>query len=96
MSGILRRQAAARCRLGRAHVVYSVAISPDSRFLATAGTKDRTVRLWRIADGEQLTSFTGHGADVYCVTFARDGRSVFSGSADCTVLRWDISRWADK
>jgi RNA polymerase sigma factor (sigma-70 family) len=75
------------------HTAFGIALSPDSRFLATAGDRDRTVRLWRVADGKELASFKGHEADVYTVAFARDGRSLFSGSADCTVLRWDTARW---
>ena len=41
--------------------------------------------------GTTVTTFTGHGNDVYAVAFSSDGHTVASSSADNTVLLWDIA-----
>ena len=87
-------QETAAITLPPGHVQYSLALSHDGKLLVTCERETGTVRLWRIADGKELTSFTGHEGDGAWVTFTRDDSAVISGSADCTALRWDITRWA--
>ena len=68
----------------------SLAISPDGRLLA-AGTVNREIRLWSLADGTELKSLAGHGGAVEAVAFSPDGRMVASGSADKTIKLWDVA-----
>ncbi|KAG9054182.1 hypothetical protein FS842_005878 [Serendipita sp. 407] len=75
--------------LGHAGVVWSVSFSPDGRFIVS-GSDDRTVRLWDMETGHQLsTSFEGHSNRVISVAFSPDGRRIVSGS-DKTVRIWDV------
>src|SRR5262249_54885642 len=53
--------------------VFSVALRPDGRRLASAGT-DRTVKVWDADTGQQLLSFPAHGAEVRRILFSPDGR----------------------
>ncbi len=53
------------------------AFSPNSEILATC-SKD--IRLWNLADGTLLNTFTGHSLDVGGIVFAPDGKSIFSYS----------------
>jgi WD40 repeat protein len=39
--------------------VNSVAFSPDGSLLAS-GSRDRTIKLWRVADGSLVRTITGH------------------------------------
>jgi WD40 repeat protein len=75
---------------GHTDVVYTLAISPDGRTLAT-GSGDHTTRLWNIADPrqpDQIATLTGHSDTVRAVAFSPDGRTLATGSADHTARLW--------
>lgn len=65
-----------------------VAFSPDGKLLAT-GSANHTARLWSMATGELLRTFTGHTAGLNHVTFSRDGKTLMTGSYDRTMRLWD-------
>ena len=69
----------------------SVAIAPDGR-TAFSGSHDRTLKLWDLASGKELRTFTGIPTGVTSVAMAPDGRTVFSGSGDKTLKLWDFTR----
>ncbi|KAF7324791.1 Chromatin associated protein [Mycena kentingensis (nom. inval.)] len=75
--------------------VTSVAMSPDSRFVA-AGSLDNVVRIWDSATGRLVLRLRGHRDSVYSVVFTPDGRGVVSGSLDKTLKYWDVSGLAKK
>lgn len=66
-----------------------MAFSPDGRLLASAGGRDKTVRLWDVATGQSVRTLTGHTEMVRAVAFSPDGRLVASGSHDKTVRLWN-------
>jgi hypothetical protein len=53
--------------------VWRVAFSPDGRYLASC-SPDKTVKLWRVADGSLQQSLAEHPGDVHSVAFSPDGR----------------------
>ncbi len=61
--------------------VYAVAFSPDSQSLAS-GSVDRTVRLWRVANGELLRVINAHADAVTGVAFAPNRQMLASVSLD--------------
>lgn len=78
---------------GHASSVMSVAFSPDGSTLASS-SRDRTIKLWRVANGSLERTLQGHDADVYSVAFSPSGKWLASGSADKTVRIWETKSGA--
>jgi len=70
--------------------VSSVAFSPDGTLLA-AGIANGEIRVWRVADGEQLLTCRGHSDWPWAIAFSPNGRTIASGSQDQTVRLWDVN-----
>jgi WD40 repeat protein len=68
--------------------VLAVALSPDARFVATAGTDD-VIRIWNLRTGVQLRSLEGHDDDVTTIAFDRSGKRLASGAADGGARIWN-------
>ncbi|HEY9619017.1 MAG TPA: serine/threonine-protein kinase [Crinalium sp.] len=84
--------------LGHSGPVTAIAISPDSRLIAS-GSRDKTIKLWNLITGELLHSFAGrsllfsagHSDCIRSLVFSPDGRTLISASDDGTVKRWDLA-----
>ena len=70
--------------------VMSVAFSPDGNLLAAGDTKGE-IRLYRVADGQQLLLCQGHKNWIPCLAFSPDGSVLASSSSDHTVRLWDVN-----
>jgi WD40 repeat protein len=71
--------------------IRSLAFSPNSKILASAGFQDKSIRLWDVNTGRQLRRLQGHQDGVFAVVFSTDGKSVFSGSNDETIRIWEVA-----
>jgi WD40 repeat protein len=65
-------------------------LSADNRF-ALSGSDDCTLKLWEVATGKCLRTFTGHNKMVYAVCLSDDSRFALSGSEDCTLKLWEVA-----
>jgi WD40 repeat protein len=76
---------------GHAGTVCSVSLSPDDKFLASSCTH-KTVILWNVVTGKQVTKLTEHSKEVQGVAWSSDGQHVASGGRDGAVCVWDVDK----
>jgi len=77
-------------QLGHYYSVNSVAFSPDGKQIIS-GSSDRTIKLWDVATGREIRTFSGHTDLVRSAVFSPDGKQILSGSSDKTVKLWDVA-----
>ncbi|MBL8891312.1 MAG: hypothetical protein JNL67_15130 [Planctomycetaceae bacterium] len=75
---------------GHRDLVYAATLSPDGRWLATAGY-DRIIKLWNLQEQSLYGELSGHNGAVFDLSFTPDGGSLLSASADQTVKVWDVA-----
>jgi WD40 repeat protein len=74
---------------GHTKWVYSVAYSPDGKWLATGGW-DRTIKLRDAHSGEEKVTIFAHDGFVLDLAFSPDSRSLVSTSEDRSVRLWEV------
>jgi WD40 repeat protein/ADP-ribose pyrophosphatase YjhB (NUDIX family) len=76
--------------LGHSGSITSCCFSADGRFLLSS-SEDSTLKLWAIATGECLRTFTGHSAAVTGASFSPGSSSLIASvSVDRTLRLWDV------
>ena len=75
---------------GHRDMIYSLALSPDGKTLAT-GSYDQKIKLWNVADAAERRTLSGHNGAVFDLAFRPDGKLLASASADRTVKLWDVA-----
>jgi WD40 repeat protein len=69
--------------------LYAVVWSPDGRHVAAAGV-DRSIRVWQVSasEGKLVHSVFAHEAPLTRLTYAADGKTLYSVSEDRSVKAW--------
>jgi WD40 repeat protein len=75
---------------GHSDWVLTLAFSPNSRWLATAG-QDRIVQIWDTRSGRLAGTLRGQNAVIHAVAFSPDSRQIASAGLDGTVRLWDFA-----
>jgi eukaryotic-like serine/threonine-protein kinase len=68
--------------------VWSVALSPDGKRLASGG-EDLIARIWDAMTGAELLALKGHTKWINAVAFSPDGKKLATASGDSTAKLWD-------
>lgn len=69
--------------------IHSISLSPDDRFLATAGT-GLTVKIWDMNQGAECSRGVGHSRSIQKVVFSPDGKQLVSVGLDHAALVWNL------
>ena len=77
---------------GHTDSLYSLAYSPDGRYLATSSdVEDTTVKVWDAQTGDEIYTLAGHEARVWGMAFSPDGRTLVTGGARGIIKAWDMA-----
>ncbi|MFO0948369.1 MAG: c-type cytochrome domain-containing protein [Planctomycetota bacterium] len=74
---------------GHADSLYAAVLSPDGKWLATAGY-DKDIKIWDVDSGKELRTLKGHNDAVFDLCFSPNGKFLASSSGDRTVKLWDV------
>jgi WD40 repeat protein len=78
---------------GHDSYLSDLAFTADGQFLATASA-DKTVRLWDVASGKQLSSFPA--GDCWRLAISPDGKTLATGTREKKIRLWDIAELTKK
>lgn len=67
--------------------VNFVAFSPDGKTLAS-GSRDETIKLWKVQTGELESSISNRSGNVNAVTFSPDGKTLVSNGENGKIEVW--------
>lgn len=87
--GILRNTIAAHTEN-----IFDVAYNPAGDLLASA-SRDKSLRVWNMASGDQVFQSMAHKDWVHSVAFSPDGATLLSGGGDATIRVWDVAGWQE-
>jgi WD40 repeat protein len=71
--------------------VVDIAYSPDGKFLASASSTDKTIKIWDMASQQCIQSLTGHTRQVISISYSPDGKFLASSSVDSDIRLWSIA-----
>ncbi|HEY9761482.1 MAG TPA: hypothetical protein V6D07_03095 [Trichocoleus sp.] len=89
-SDVVGQGAVSQPLAGHLRAISALALSPDSQYLASSSS-DRTLRLWRLADGQCLQVMEGHQRQAHALSFSPDGQRLLSISRDGTARWWNVA-----
>jgi len=79
----------------RVGLPYRADVSSDGRRIITCGYKDKTIKVWDLAIGEELRTLRGHNGFIYALAVSPDGKYIASGGDEKIIKLWDAQTGAE-
>ncbi|KAI7830223.1 WD40-repeat-containing domain protein [Gamsiella multidivaricata] len=70
---------------GHTEGIYCIQFD-DNKIIS--GSRDNTIKIWDLASGLCLRTYSGHSASVLCLQY--DESRIVSGSSDTSIIVWDL------
>ena len=70
--------------------LFTIALSPDGKTLATGGAVKYEVKLWDATTYQNTKTLTGHTGSIFQVAFTPSGKHLYSGSGDSSIRIWEV------
>lgn len=85
--------------LNSGNALRRIALHPDGETLLSVGSLTRTspseltntVQIWNWRTGQRLFSLQGHTAPITAMALSQDGKTLVTGSQDCTIKVWQVA-----
>jgi WD40 repeat protein len=71
----------------------SLALSPNGKLIATAGWKDKVVRLWDMKEAKLIAELKGHAVPIETVAFAPNGEILASAGGSAYEDTTEVKLW---
>jgi WD40 repeat protein len=72
--------------------VDAVICSPDTTMIATGGGGgEENLKIWDAKTGKLVANLKRHTDTVTCLTWTADGKTLISGSGDCSIRTWNTT-----
>jgi len=68
----------------------TMAVSPDSRLLATLGSTVDSLLIWNLQSGKLVRRLDEHNGEIKSYAFSPDGKTIASSSSDGMLQLWNI------
>jgi len=69
--------------------INSISMSPDDRYIATAGT-GQVVKVYDVNSSQVMSTGTGHSRSIKKLSFSPDGKQVVSVGLDHSIMVWNF------
>ena len=75
---------------GHNNVVYTVSFNLPYGDRVATGSFDNTAKIWNVSNGQLLSTYGEHTAEVVCLSFDPTSKRLCTGSIDHTAIVWDL------
>lgn len=78
--------------LGHSDVIDSLALSPNGKYLISASSSEKTMKLWDMELKKEVSTWK-YNRGITSVIFTNDSNNVITGDEDGKLIVWDFKTW---
>ncbi|MDZ8067685.1 MAG: WD40 repeat domain-containing protein [Nostoc sp. DedQUE08] len=78
-----------RTLTGHSSSVDAITVTSNGKYIIS-GSNDKTLKVWDLEIGKEISSFTGHTDKINTIVVTPDDKLLISGSNDKTIKIWDL------